>query len=283
MKVSKLGLKQKMLVAAVAMAATGAAHAIDQTNNAPYGSELVFSIWDPTVGQEASFTLGLNVDLNTFSSSVATAPGYSVNFGNIFSDAGFQQFLGAASLNGANDLNSLRWNIGAANTILSFNEVMGFTHGPAGPLNDVTNAEVIQASGGAANFFSNFGSGNSGGIDGTGPKYAGNPVNWGETMVGGIFQGTAGSVGDSLGFYVFTNNQESSGTFDEQALADGGAYQNQYGFGAFTLSANGQLTYSIADAPTNPPPVPVPAAVWLLGSAMVGLVGVARRRESEKA
>lgn len=34
---------------------------------------------------------------------------------------------------------------------------------------------------------------------------------------------------------------------------------------------------------TTPPPVPVPAAIWLLGSALVGFAGVARRRASEVA
>lgn len=42
-------------------------------------------------------------------------------------------------------------------------------------------------------------------------------------------------------------------------------------------------TFQIFD-PTNPPPsVPVPAAVWLFGSGLIGLVGVARRKQSLKA
>ena len=44
-------------------------------------------------------------------------------------------------------------------------------------------------------------------------------------------------------------------------------------YGTFTLTANG-LQYAAA----APAATPIPAAVWLLGSAMVGLVGVARRR-----
>jgi hypothetical protein len=46
-------------------------------------------------------------------------------------------------------------------------------------------------------------------------------------------------------------------------------YKSQY---TLTLGANGVLTYD------SPPPVPVPAAVWLLGSGLMGLAGIGRRR-----
>jgi hypothetical protein len=42
---------------------------------------------------------------------------------------------------------------------------------------------------------------------------------------------------------------------------------------SWNLSANGALTYGAVSA------VPVPAAVWLFGSGLMGLVGVARRRK----
>jgi hypothetical protein len=42
-----------------------------------------------------------------------------------------------------------------------------------------------------------------------------------------------------------------------------------------TLSANGTLTISSG---TTTPPVPLPAAVWLFGSGLLGLIGVGRRR-----
>lgn len=49
--------------------------------------------------------------------------------------------------------------------------------------------------------------------------------------------------------------------FDAQSTASGASTKNNF---------NGQLFYS---------PVPVPAAVWLFGSGLLGLIGVARRKK----
>jgi len=47
--------------------------------------------------------------------------------------------------------------------------------------------------------------------------------------------------------------------------------------GAFIgFSAN----FNLAGADLPPPAVPVPAAVWLFGSGLLGLVGVARRKKA---
>jgi hypothetical protein len=45
--------------------------------------------------------------------------------------------------------------------------------------------------------------------------------------------------------------------------------------GTFTLNSNGTLSYN-----SSAPPVPLPGAVWLLGSGLFGLVGVSRRRRA---
>jgi hypothetical protein len=49
------------------------------------------------------------------------------------------------------------------------------------------------------------------------------------------------------------------------------------GFGGVVYAL--QLTGTILGEPEPPEPIPVPAAVWLFGSGLVGLVGVARRRK----
>jgi len=50
---------------------------------------------------------------------------------------------------------------------------------------------------------------------------------------------------------------------------------------SYTLEGTASLTAAgleLASANTTPPPVPLPAAVWLLGSGLLGLTGVARRK-----
>ncbi len=46
--------------------------------------------------------------------------------------------------------------------------------------------------------------------------------------------------------------------------------------GSFTLGSNGQLSFTAAASPQ----VPVPGAAWLLGSGLMGLVGISRRRRA---
>ena len=48
---------------------------------------------------------------------------------------------------------------------------------------------------------------------------------------------------------------------------------NNFDYNTWRLDADGTLSYGVSA-------VPVPAAVWLFGSGLIGLVGVARRRKS---
>ena len=52
-------------------------------------------------------------------------------------------------------------------------------------------------------------------------------------------------------------------------------------FPGFQPFFTGNLTKSVTHTDGPPPAVPVPAAVWLFGSGLVGLVGVARRRRRQ--
>ena len=50
--------------------------------------------------------------------------------------------------------------------------------------------------------------------------------------------------------------------------------------GAINLSGEFCIGASCGNAPAVTPEVPVPAAVWLMGSGLIGLAGIARRRKS---
>jgi hypothetical protein len=69
-----------------------------------------------------------------------------------------------------------------------------------------------------------------------------------------------GALGSTLTLYGFTGNNNTSTL-------------QSYVLGAVTLSTTGQLTF------TGNSVVPIPAAVWLFGSGVLGLVGVSRRRK----
>jgi len=72
---------------------------------------------------------------------------------------------------------------------------------------------------------------------------------------GDIYNGFAGTPGNSLGAFTATSVSDAT-------------------FGSLVGSAFGDFTFAAAS------PVPVPAAVWLFGSGMLGLIGIARRKKA---
>jgi hypothetical protein len=77
------------------------------------------------------------------------------------------------------------------------------------------------------------------------------------------------AIGSAAHFYVLTTGNGGS----QQSLA------RVYKGVDFTLGLNGTLT----SASVETPQVPLPAAVWLLGSALAGFAGLSRRRKVEAA
>jgi hypothetical protein len=81
----------------------------------------------------------------------------------------------------------------------------------------------------------------------------------------GLFPAPLTAVGTAVNLYVF-----STGGSNNAALAR--VYQGN----DLLLSANGTLSV----VPGAPPAVPLPAAVWLLGSALAGFGAISRRRQA---
>jgi hypothetical protein len=84
----------------------------------------------------------------------------------------------------------------------------------------------------------------------------------------GIFGNTsddrATAIGSSIALYGLTGNN-GTGTVESYIL------------GSAKLGSDGTLTLT---GNTTTAPVPLPAAVWLFGSGLMGLVGVSRRRKA---
>jgi hypothetical protein len=130
--------------------------------------------------------------------------------------------------------------------------------------NDVTYLNGTYATGGSVYTWTN---GTAGGnVWGAGGVSAnGGSVNFYNQGNGASQAGIA--LGGSTGLYGFTGNG-GTGQLESYVLGDN-----------LTLSSTGAL--SIASAST--PPVPLPAAVWLFGSGLLGLLGVGRRRAATQA
>ena len=93
------------------------------------------------------------------------------------------------------------------------------------------------------------------------------PLNGGTLATG---QNFAGSLGSALGFYDVTT------TAAHKAVVT--PYANSTGAGYWFLSSTGDLTWNVLLGTVSA--VPLPAAVWLLGSGLLGMAGIARRRRS---
>lgn len=269
-----MNLKVKTLVAAVAMVVAGAAQAtpisIDGytdpglvgTGN---GSGNIFlSVLDPVANLSVIWNTGLTV--GQFRNNNASL----INTFTV-ADAGVQSFF---STNAAN-LSQMRWNLG------------GLSNGPdiganAGAL--TTNGNYAPNSpdltgpldGGALqttmNLMANYAALNA---------FALNSAN---SVVSNSLSGSgyigSNSWGDTIGGQLLWSNSQTGfgGTqttsffsFDAVDPAFNPSTRSAFANGQWKVDTTlGQLSYVSA--------VPVPAAVWLLGSGLVGLVGISRRR-----
>jgi len=261
----KMNMKMKALAAALALSAAGTANAgIDSFGSG--NGELFFSIRDNVA--QTSYALDMNVTMNAWDENANQSWA---------ADSTLTSFLGAGSgdyswavmagdSNNGGSIGGLRYlSTSAAGTAANWGTETN------GGLNDYNildtglligvNAKLDGAPGsvpGTLGDSATFVTGESGYFNSNMDTWSGNaPVN-----------AASAGIGGTQSFYFLTNSNVTTNPF----LAAQKINVTEQ-VGTFTLAGNGDLNYVAT---------PIPAAVWLLGSAMVGLVGVARRREDDQ-
>lgn len=284
-------MKYKVLAASIAIAVSGQALAaldLPSTNN----GSLWLTVWDTSIGATKSYHRDLGVNVNDFLPSNITAvandggvtgnktpeAGLNISFA---SDATWTTFL--SGLNLAN----LAWNVVGSDSGLGGAVgqarllVTQQTTQVAAP---AVNKNAVNTAAGRGNtagtdLNNNWGCGTSASCIVTDPSaqgYGNSTGLWGDRLGNALpaTAGTSGAVGSLLNFFYFAINGTGATNADVRQ-----AFANTTGRATMQLAADGSLTYNLE----GPAAVPVPAAVWLLGSGLVGLVGVARRRNQAAA
>jgi hypothetical protein len=256
-------MKLKLIAAAVSLAVSGHAVASIQIPDGSGTSELIFSAWDPVSNQ--SYVMDTGVTFNEITSNL-TNSAYSLNF------AVNPSVYGPAL--GASNPSDILWNVSVADWLaLDYSNYLNYgmvgtsktpfllnysaTESAAAQHDQMSAAQRGAYPGpdtDPANNFSYFGTIANG-------AYAGSTYLWG-TNWGGQPVNNSASIGDDMGFY-YQHADFLSGTVSREDAA-----------GRWNFDGT-NLTYGAAVST-----VPVPAAAWLFGSGLIGLVGVARRRKA---
>jgi hypothetical protein len=229
---------------------------------------------------QRSLIVSLNVGYNDLLPSIMNQEtGYSIANAVSASDQGeLAAFIGGGG--------NLTWWVTAADSAggaFSGKNVM--TTGVGGLSVAATNSGISQAAGVVENFFGRVNS-----VCGTDDTcfadfeaetapdpddfaaYAGNA--WGPRLNNNLSAalGNGTAIGVAQGFYLYST---SSNTGAQPATRT--AYANALGFGTWNLNSAGVLSYTLNGASAA---VPLPAAVWLLGSGLLGMAAVRRRRQA---
>lgn len=263
-------MKVKALVAALTLGAAVQAHAAISVDGLPGlntgtgDGELFLNVIDRGGSAPESYVL----DLGTLGStgSILSDPG-SLNSTSIGPDTNLQALLANQQANGGDifwqidGINNSTGNggIGAlitSSTALTDSNTPQGIGGMNGPFQNVANyVSAVNQAAGTTNTAENL----SVVIPSSNGSAYYDIASFGNTWFQPV--NSEAAIGSSMGFYFAQATGTSTTAVDSSLFT-----------GVWTLQQDGTLTYN------QPSTVPLPPAVWLLGSALVGLVGVGRRR-----
>lgn len=246
------------------------------------GSELLFSLYNIDTGDSYALDLGIG-----FNAGKSIANGTSFD---LTSDALFNGVFAA-------DSSFLQWGVVAADAVFTGSVALDppesvwgkrmlttstqTVEGNAHP----TNGRLSNATGATATFFQNVAVAGSHPTTANGSSLLnGGFGSWGgsnmNSLGNSVIFDTDGNIGQSLEFTHFWQDLDFVPSpipgfipDDVTGLNSKDAFSEL--LGSWLLADNGTLTYTSAVSQ-----VPLPAGVWLFGSALAGLVGVSRRRNN---
>ncbi|HSV71757.1 MAG TPA: VPLPA-CTERM sorting domain-containing protein [Methylibium sp.] len=278
-------LNLKAIAAVAALVATTGAHA-DFLSGATGNSSVGVLAWNTTTN--SYYLRNLGYTLNTFlptNGAPLTGTGEAgatfdktpeagllldsasnVNFGT---DANFSSWISAQSASDvrwvffAGDSQGTTTNVNTARTIVSINESGSFVQPSVGSISN----GAIAINGYGSTFA---------GISATGTLSTAQALS-----ANGSFINQAGLTtaldGTANLFYFSRINAGTGSSAPGQNLQFG----NSLHYAQLTLESDGDFVYSLAAADA-PSAVPVPAAAWLMGSGLMAMAGIARRRKAAK-